>query len=332
MQEFKGKGILITGGTGSLGKALLDRLLQSDCQPNEIVVFSRDEYKQYQLAKEYAGQPVTFVLGDVRDYESVERAVRNADIVIHAAALKHVPNGEIHTEQFIYTNVLGTLNIRNALLKLNDKRYRKALLVSTDKACKPINAMGMTKALAERVFIEGAAAENNYADFRICRYGNVVSSRGSVIPLFLSQGQRKTTITITSDDMTRFLLTLEQAVETALMALKAPLVPGSILVPIINSVKIKDVAEYIAKHYEVCVGLIGVRPGEKLHEVLITEEESWRTSPQKAGGYFVVLPHWMTFSYGVKRVDFTEYSSNLDMCLGKDMSFLDKLFENQRGF
>ena len=290
---------LILGGTGSLGKTLVRRLLAGDQgMPNKIIVFSRDEAKQHFMRLEYRGKKVgtddiayqdsddllEFQIGDARDYAAVAAAVARADVVIYAAALKHVPSCEYVPLEAVKTNVLGAANVVRAVQEVGHN-VKVVLGVSTDKACKPINAMGITKALQERVFV----AANLHSDVpHICvRYGNVLASRGSVLPLFAQQVQKGGPVTITDKAMTRFLLSLDDAVDTIFHALANP-VPGAIFVPQVPSASMEDVARYMIGDTEASIEYTGIRPGEKLHEILISEEEGPRT--YSSGEYYAVLP------------------------------------------
>ena len=283
---FDGKVVVITGGTGSLGKVLTRRLLSGTAgTPEKIIIFSRDEAKQHYMRIEYQqkrnvtdeviynnfAQRLEFRIGDVRNYASAAAAMKTADIVINAAALKQVPSCEYFPYEAVMTNVLGAENIVRAVRE-NDLPVQTVVGVSTDKACKPVNVMGMTKALQERVFIAGNL--NSPATRFLCvRYGNVLASRGSVIPLFHEQIKNGGPLTITTADMTRFLLPLERAVDTILAALEGA-DPGETYVPKVPASRMVDVARALIGDRPVEIVLTGIRPGEKLHESLITEDES----------------------------------------------------------
>lgn len=293
----------MTGGTGSLGKALIYRILNGEMgRPEKVTAFSRDEAKQHEMRLEWkhlsqATDEVVyrdkqdllhFQVGDVRDYSSLVRVVRNHDIVFHAAALKQVPTCEYFPMEAVYTNILGPSNLVRAVL---DCATPPGLVVgvSTDKACKPINVMGMTKALQERVLAQ-ANLETKKTKFICVRYGNVIGSRGSVIPLFKEQIQKGGPVTITLKEMTRFLLTLNHAVDTILAA-AAYGKAGETFIPRCPSSKIVDVAQLLIGNRNVPIQFTGIRPGEKIHEVLITEEECFRTV-HRNGNYAIqpILP------------------------------------------
>jgi len=283
-----GKRVLVTGGTGSLGRALVRRLLSGELgKPAKVVVFSRDEAKQYEMRAEWSRlkaptedaayrdykRVLEFKIGDVRDYESISSAVRDANIVFHAAALKQVPSCEYEPIEAVKTNVLGAGNVVRAILS-EGTNVEIALAVSTDKACKPVNVMGMTKALQERIFINGNLGPRT--KFLCVRYGNVISSRGSVVPLFLEQISAGGPVTVTLESMTRFLLTLEKAVDTIFAALQTG-ERGDTYIPRVPSAFVIDVAKALVGDRKIKIDIIGVRPGEKVHEILISEEEVFRT-------------------------------------------------------
>lgn len=267
--EFTNKTLLITGGTGSFGNAVLHRFLHTD-HFKEIRIFSRDEKKQDDMRNQLKNDKIKFYIGDVRDYDSVERAMRGVDYVFHAAALKQVPSCEFFPIEATRTNVFGTQNVIDAA---SAHKVKKVICLSTDKAAYPINAMGISKALMEKVAI---AASRNTEDTTVCltRYGNVMASRGSVIPLFLKQIQEGKPITITDPNMTRFLMSLEEAVELVLFAFEHGN-PGDLFVNKAPAGTIGDLAQALK---EICsadneVKVIGTRHGEKLYETLCTREE-----------------------------------------------------------
>ncbi|HXZ13275.1 MAG TPA: polysaccharide biosynthesis protein [Candidatus Sulfotelmatobacter sp.] len=300
MLPFDNKRIAILGGTGSLGKTLVRRLLSGvNGSPAKIIVFSRDEAKQHYMRLEYLHkkeatdeiiyrnfqQKLEFRIGDVRDFHSVASVLRDAEIVFSAAALKQVPTCEYFPFEAVRTNVEGPENIVRAI-----QQYRlpveTVIGISTDKACKPINTMGMTKAIQERVFIQ-ANLRCPETRFLCVRYGNVLASRGSVIPLFLDQIRSGGPLTITTPAMTRFLLSLNAAVETIFEAVERG-EPGETYIPRIPSARITDVAAALIGPRKIEVGVIGIRPGEKVHEVLVSEEEAERTLER--GRYYVIQP------------------------------------------
>ncbi|WP_289663030.1 polysaccharide biosynthesis protein [Flavobacterium panacagri] len=267
--KIQNRTLLITGGTGSFGHAVLNRFLHTD-HFKEIRIFSRDEKKQDDMRNQLKNDKLKFYIGDVRDYNSVERAMRGVDYVFHAAALKQVPSCEFFPLEATKTNVLGTQNVIDAA---GTNKVKKVICLSTDKAAYPINAMGISKALMEKVAV---AASRNLTDTTVCltRYGNVMASRGSVIPLFLKQIKENNPITITDPNMTRFLMSLDEAVELVLFAFENGN-PGDLFVNKAPAGTIGDLAQALK---ELCnadneVKIIGTRHGEKLYETLCTREE-----------------------------------------------------------
>ena len=297
---FDGKTILVTGGTGSMGRTFVHRVLSGEHgTPRKVVVLSRDEAKQHDMRMAYLHKLVAtdeviyenfrnaleFRIGDVRDYGDVCSALRDVNIVINAAAMKQVPTCEYFPEQAIDTNCMGAWNIVRAI---HEHRYpvETVLAVSTDKACKPVNVMGMTKAIQERIFISGAVL-NPQVRFIGVRYGNILASRGSVIPLFHSQIRAGGPVTITSPAMTRFLLSLREAVDTVLAAI-AEAKPGEIYVPSAPAAVILNVAKALIGDRKIEIRYTGVRPGEKVHEILVSEEEINHCVQRR--GYYAILP------------------------------------------
>ena len=266
---FKNKTLLITGGTGSFGNAVLNRFLNTD-QFNEIRIFSRDEKKQDDMRIRLKNDKLKFYIGDVRDYSSVEKAMRGVDYVFHAAALKQVPSCEFFPIEATKTNVFGTKNVIDAA---DHNKVSKVICLSTDKAAYPINAMGISKALMEKVAV---AASRNCINTTVCltRYGNVMASRGSVIPLFLNQIKNNQSITITDPKMTRFLMSLDQAVELVLFAFENGK-SGDLFVNKAPAGTIGDLAQALKEIFNASneVKIIGTRHGEKLYETLCTKEE-----------------------------------------------------------
>ena len=304
------KTILITGGTGSFGSYIVKELLKKN--PKQVIIFSRDEDKQYSLQHELKNfnKKIRFVIGDVRDFKSIDKAMRDGvDIVLNAAALKQIPSTEYNILEAIRTNVLGAQNVVDACIKYNVK---KAITISTDKAVEPINVMGLTKALQERIFTLGNKQKGkSKTKFASVRYGNVVASRGSVVPLFKKQIYDGGPITLTDKRMTRFILTLSEAVMLVFNALD-DMAGGEIFVPRIKPLKIIDLAEVMAKELKPKnkkIEEIGIRPGEKLHETLISPIESIRAIKKKK--YYLVLP----------QIELTEIGHTYKLPTFKDKEF-----------
>lgn len=286
MLDLSGKSVLITGGTGSLGKALTAHILKHSPQINRLVIFSRDEQKQFEMAQEYPAAEfpqLRFFIGDVRDYERVKRAFRGVDYVIHAAAMKHVPIAEYNPMECVKTNILGAENIINACIETN---VISVVALSTDKAAAPINLYGATKLASDKLFV---AANNivgsNPIRFSVVRYGNVMGSNGSVIPFFLKK-RREGVLPITDPTMTRFNISLQGGVDMVMHALETAW-GGEIFVPKIPSYRITEVAEAIGPECEKPV--VGIRPGEKIHEEMITSSDSFYT--YDLGKYYAIVPN-----------------------------------------
>lgn len=325
MASLDNQVILLTGGTGSFGKAFTKYVCEN-YKPKKLIIFSRDELKQFEMAQTYNEQKypfIRYVLGDVRDAARLRRVFAGVDVIIHAAALKQVPTAEFNPTEVIKTNVDGAMNIIDAAI---DAGVKKVVALSTDKACNPINLYGATKLCSDKLFVAG----NGYASeaqtrFSLVRYGNVVGSRGSVVPFFLKM-KKTGVIPITDERMTRFFITLEDGVKLVLTALEN-MIGGEFFVPKIPSMKITDLADLIAPECEKKV--IGIRPGEKIHEMLISREESRSTFEYDK--YFIVEPEdtrWRKPSEtrkGGRRVqlDFSYTSDNNDWWLThKDMADL----------
>lgn len=267
---FKDKVLLITGGTGSFGNAVLKRFLETDIK--EIRIFSRDEKKQEDMRIKYKNDKIKFYIGDVRDYRSIEDAMDGVDYIFHAAALKQVPSCEFYPVQAVKTNVLGTENVLEAAINHNVK---KVIVLSTDKAAYPINAMGMSKAMMEKVAVaKGRDLREDQTVICRTRYGNVMASRGSVIPLFCEQIKENKPLTITNPEMTRFMMTLEDAVDLVIYAFEHGK-QGDLFVQKAPAATIDTLAKAVKelKHSDVPINCIGTRHGEKLYEVLVTKEE-----------------------------------------------------------
>tara|TARA_B110000046_G_scaffold122773_1_gene129356 strand:- start:457 stop:1449 length:993 start_codon:yes stop_codon:yes gene_type:complete len=278
---FKNKKLLITGGTGSFGNAVLNKFLISDI--SEIRIFSRDEKKQHDMRVAYNNPKLKFYIGDVRDYQSALEASRDIDYIFHSAALKQVPSCEFYPIQAVKTNVLGTENVLNAAIT---NKVKKVICLSTDKAVYPINAMGVSKAMMEKVFVAKSRTTDSTI---ICgtRYGNVMASRGSVIPHFHQQIKEGKDITVTDPNMTRFMMTLQDAVDLVMFAFKNGN-PGDIFVQKSPSTTIGELAKTMKKIYNSSVGIknIGIRHAEKIHETLLSREE--RMVSEDLGNYFRV--------------------------------------------
>lgn len=323
--------VLVTGGTGSLGKVLVGRLLTGELGlPRKIIVLSRDEAKQHEMRLSYLHKKggtdeviyrnfmnvLEFRIGDVRSYADVCSAVKNAQVVINAAALKQVPTCEYFPEQAVLTNCMGATNIVRAISE-NSYRVETVIGVSTDKAVKPVNVMGMTKAIQERIFT-AANILNRRTRFACVRYGNVLASRGSVIPLFHQQIRAGGPVTITHPDMTRFLLSLQKAVDTVFAALRDAK-PGETFVPRVPAAKMVDVAKALIGGRSIGLQFTGIRPGEKVHEILISDEEARRTEIR--GDYYAIasmLPE-LSESNAIELPAITkEYSSGDDLLSGQE--------------
>ena len=304
---FKDKVLLITGGTGSFGNAVLKRFLDSDLR--EIRIFSRDEKKQDDMRKRYNNSKLKFYVGDVRDAHSVSEAMEGVDFVFHAAALKQVPSCEFFPLQAVQTNVIGTANVLDAAI---DKKVKKVIVLSTDKAAYPINAMGMSKALMEKVAVaKGRNVGENGTIICRTRYGNVMGSRGSVIPLFKKQIAAGEPLTITNPEMTRFMMTLNDAVDLVIYAFKhgeqgdlfVQKAPAATIETLAEAVKKMEKANNDIKH-------IGTRHGEKLYEVLVTKEEM--LNAEDLGEYFRVPADNRDLNYNKYEVHGEESLNNVE--------------------
>lgn len=306
MINLEGKRVLITGGTGSLGKVLTSRLLKENLE--SLRIMSRDEAKQYFMGKKLNDPRVQFQVGDVRNLSDVVQALQGIDIVFNTAALKQVPSCEYGPYQAVQTNITGAENIVNAI-SMFKLPVDTVVGISTDKACKPVNVMGMTKALQERIFIHGNLRCSG-TRFVCARYGNILASRGSLIPLFHQFIADKKPLTVTSTEMTRFLLNLDEAVDLILLAMHEAY-PGEIYIPRVASGRIVDIAEVFSQDSGLPVEITGIRPGEKLHEILVSEEEAFRTLD--GGKTFMIQPQIDGFTKrtGLPAYDFPEYSSSM---------------------
>lgn len=319
MNSFNNKSLLITGGTGSFGNAIIRRFLDSDL--GEIRIFSRDEKKQDDMRKKYHSPKLKFFIGDVRDSQSVLNAVRGVDFIYHAAALKQVPSCEFYPLEAVKTNVLGTENVLEAAVVSGVKRV---VCLSTDKAVYPINAMGISKAMMEKVIVAKSRTSNSTV---ICatRYGNVMASRGSVIPCFVDQIRNGRPMTLTDPHMTRFMMTLDDAVDLVIYAFQHGN-PGEIFVQKAPAATIETLAHALANVLRVpehVVSIIGTRHGEKLFEVLLSREEM--VAAEDLGNYYRIPPDLRDLNYGkfveqgeVKISDAVEYTSHNTKRLGVD--------------
>ena len=300
MLIFQNKIVVITGGTGSMGKTFVRRVLTGELgTPKKVIVFSRDEAKQHDMRMSYLNKLVAtdeviyrnfmsvleFRIGDVRNYADICSALKNADIVVNAAALKQVPACEYFPTQAVLTNCMGASNIVRAIRE-NSYPVDTVIAISTDKACKPINVMGMTKSIQERI-ITSANILNPKTRFICVRYGNVLASRGSVIPLFHDQIRNGGPVTVTVPEMTRFLLSLDQAVDTVLTALREAK-RGETYVPRAPSATVINIAKALISDRKIEIQVTGIRPGEKMHEIMVSEEEA--NHCVKRGDYFAILP------------------------------------------
>lgn len=295
MLDLNHKSLLITGGTGSFGKKFVQIVLERYPDIGKLIIFSRDELKQYEMSLIFPPskyKAIRYFLGDVRDKDRLYRAFEGVDIVVHAAALKQVPAAEYNPFEFIKTNIIGAENIINAAL---DKGVRNIVALSTDKAAAPINLYGATKLCSDKLFV----AANNMKGKRDCRftivrYGNVMGSRGSVVPFFM-QKRKEGVLPVTDPEMTRFNILLEEGVEMVLHALDKG-VGGEIFVPKIPSYKIMDMAKAIGPNCK--IEIVGIRPGEKIHEEMITSSDSYNTVD--LGKYYAILPQaqpWRNVKY-----------------------------------
>jgi len=311
MNFFKNKIILITGGTGSFGSAFIFKILKSKINFKEIRVFSRDEKKQDDLRKKINNPKIKFLLGDVRDIESIKKAIKNVDFIFHAAALKQVPSCEFYPLEAVKTNILGTNNVIQLAI---ENLVKKVVVLSTDKAVYPINAMGMSKALMEKIAISNfnlSDKNSNKTIICVTRYGNVLASRGSVVPLFINQIKNNRAITLTDPKMTRFIMPMEKAIELVIFAMKSAK-GGEIFVQKTPAANINNLLQAILeifkkKKYKIIH--IGTRHGEKAYESLLTKEEMF--SAKNMGNYF--------------RIDSNQRDLNYDLYFEKGKNFLKNI-------
>ena len=321
MQTLKDKTVMITGGTGSFGQSFVKKILEEK-EVESVIVFSRDELKQFEMQANLDNQKVRFVLGDVRDYKRLLEVSTDVDVIIHAAAMKQITSAELNPIEAIKTNVLGAENIVRVAI---ENEISSVIALSTDKAANPANLYGATKLCSDKLIIAGNnLTRNKFPIFSVVRYGNILGSRGSVIPLFLQQAKTGT-ITITNDKMTRFWLSLDDGVDFVLNSIKT-MQGGEIFIPKIPSFKVIDAARVIAP--EAKIKIIGIRPGEKLHEIMITEDDSFHT--REFEKYYVILsPNLITSdSYknsGNPVAENFRYSSDNNALWHTQESFKEKL-------
>jgi FlaA1/EpsC-like NDP-sugar epimerase len=299
-RSLDGAEVLILGGTGSLGNRLFHRILGSEAgRPASITIFSRDEAKQHYMRLEFmhlatatdeviyreSVKRVRFMIGDVRSYPDMRRAVDRADVIFHAAAMKQVPTCEYFGAAAVDTNIMGAVNLTRALRE-GPRGEKSVVGISTDKACKPVNLMGMTKAIQERILVQGNL-DTPWARLVNVRYGNVMASRGSAIPHFIDLVRRRQPIPITDERMSRFLMTLDQSVDLVFSAFRHAN-PGETFLPMVPSARVVDMARAVAEDAEYPLTVTGIRPGEKIHEILVSEEEVAHTVMRS--GRLVILP------------------------------------------
>jgi len=324
MSYLENKSVLVTGGTGSFGKAFVKRLLADD-EIKKLIVFSRDELKQFEMAEKINSPKLRYFLGDVRDYSRLLQATDGIDVIIHAAAMKQIPAAEYNPMEAIKTNVIGAENIVNVAIQ---NRVSKVVALSTDKAANPANLYGATKLCSDKLMIAGnVLAGRHPTKFACVRYGNVLGSRGSVIPFFLERA-KEGSIPITDERMTRFWLTIEDGVQFVLDSLER-MQGGEIFVPKIPSFKVVDVAKVVCPGVPTTV--IGIRPGEKLHEVMITEDDSHYTV--EFDDHFAILSPSLISSgvyekMGKKVKEGFNFSSDNNLIWHTEESFLDLLKEH----
>jgi UDP-glucose 4-epimerase len=319
MKSLEDRCILVTGGTGSFGLFIVNRLLAIGAR--EVRVLSRDEKKHYDMRLHFGDEKrLNLITGDIRDRQRVREAIRGCEVVFQAAALKHVTNCELHPNEAVKTNIVGVQNVIDAALEFDVGKF---ITVSTDKAVKPVNVMGMTKAIQERLVIAANQLPGNHGTKFCCvRYGNVMSSRGSAIPFFRQLVSDKKPITITHAEMTRFLLTLDDAIDLVMYAVEN-MAGGEVYIKKAPATRIIDLARVIAesKGAEFKYKIIGMFPGEKLHEILITEEELPRA--HDLPGYFVVEPWWSANRFAEVTEEYNS-SQNLVTSLSEISRLLDR--------
>ena len=324
MSYLKGKTVLVTGGTGSFGKAMVKRLLNDD-EIRKLIVFSRDELKQFEMQEVFNSSKLRYFLGDVRDYQRLKRATDGVNVIIHAAAMKQIPASEYNPMEAIKTNILGAENIVNIAI---ENKIEKVIALSTDKAANPANLYGATKLCSDKLMVAGnILSGTSKTRFSVVRYGNVLGSRGSVIPFF-QERSKSGKIPITDERMTRFWLTIEDGVQFVLDSLER-MIGGEIFVPKIPSFKVTDVAKVVSPG--VPTQIIGIRPGEKLHEVMITEDDALHTLEFE--GFYAILSPTLSFHAeypgdGKKVSSNFKFSSDNNKLWHTHESFKNLLIEN----
>jgi UDP-N-acetylglucosamine 4,6-dehydratase len=321
MKTLKNKTVMITGGTGSFGQSFVKKILEEK-EVESIIVFSRDELKQFEMQANLDNQKVRFILGDVRDYKRLLEVSKDVDVIIHAAAMKQITAAELNPIEAIKTNVLGAENIVRVAI---ENEISSVVALSTDKASNPANLYGATKLCSDKLIIAGNnLSRNTFPIFSVVRYGNILGSRGSVIPLFLQQAKTGS-ITITNEKMTRFWLSLDDGVNFVLNSMKT-MQGGEIFIPKIPSFRVIDAAKVVAP--EAKVNIIGIRPGEKLHEIMITEDDSFYTR-EFEDSYVILSPDLIKMdSYknsGKPVAENFRYSSDNNAQWHTNESFKDKL-------
>jgi UDP-N-acetylglucosamine 4,6-dehydratase len=321
METLKNKTVMITGGTGSFGQSFVRKILEEK-EVESVIVFSRDELKQFEMQAKLDNEKVKFVLGDVRDYKRLLEVSTDVDVIIHAAAMKQITAAELNPIEAIKTNVLGAENIVRVAI---ENEISSVIALSTDKASNPANLYGATKLCSDKLIIAGNnLTPNQFPIFSVVRYGNILGSRGSVIPLFLQQAKTGT-ITITNEKMTRFWLSLEDGVDFVLNSIKI-MQGGEIFIPKIPSFRVIDAAKVVAP--EAKIKIIGIRPGEKLHEIMITEDDSFHTR-EFENSYVILSPDLVkSDSYknsGKPVAENFRYSSDINALWHTYESFKEKL-------
>jgi len=323
MNLFEGQTVFISGGTGFLGRNLVRRILKEN--PQSIRLFSRDEVKHHKVQMEFNNDPrLRFLLGDVRDHERLKKATRGCDIVVHAAALKRVDMIEYNTSEAIKTNILGTLNLIEAC---TENKVKRVIFISTDKACEPVNTYGACKFVSERMFIESNYSKGGeFPKFTCVRYGNVMSSTGSVIPFFVDKIKKGEKIPLTHTEMTRFIINVDQAVDLVFAAIKYG-EGGEIFVPKLPSFKITQLISALDSYYNTNseIEVTGIRPGEKIHELMINESEVDNT--YEFGQYYVITSHIQKY-LGINPI-YVQEGKRMHQGIFKELSSRDGLISDE---